>query len=50
MHVTGTLALLADAHLAGLLDLDTALHRLRATNFRLSPELERLIRRRISSW
>ena len=50
MHVRGTLAVLADAHLAGLLDFENALLPLRTTNFRLSAELERPIRRRISSW
>jgi predicted nucleic acid-binding protein len=49
LHVTGTLGVLADAHLAGLLDFDRALAQLRTTNFRLSPEVERLVRRRISA-
>ena len=48
LNVTGTLGVLADAHLAGLLDFDTALVRLRTTNFRLSAEVERLVRRRLS--
>lgn len=48
LHVTGTLGVLADAHLAGLLDFDAALARLRATNFRLSAEVERLVRRRLA--
>jgi predicted nucleic acid-binding protein len=48
LNVTGTLGVLADAHLAGLPDFDSALVRLRATNFRLSAEVERLVRRRLS--
>jgi predicted nucleic acid-binding protein len=49
IHVTGTLGVLADAHIAGLLNFDRALARLRSTNFRLSAEVERLVRRRISA-
>jgi predicted nucleic acid-binding protein len=48
LKVTGTLGVLADAHLAGLLNFDSALARLRATNFRLSAEVERLVRRRLA--
>lgn len=48
LNVTGTLGVLADAHLAGLLDFDSVLARLRTTNFRLSAEVERLVRRRLS--
>jgi predicted nucleic acid-binding protein len=48
LHVTGTVGVLADGHLAGLLDFDQALARLRTTNFRLSPEVERIIRRRLA--
>ena len=48
LNVTGTLGVLADAHLAGLLNFDSALARLRATNFRLSAEVERLVRRRLA--
>ena len=48
MHVTGTVGVLADGHLAGLLDFDQALARLRTTNFRLSAEVERLVRRRVA--
>jgi predicted nucleic acid-binding protein len=48
LHVTGTVGVLADGYLAGLLDFDQALARLRSTNFRLSPEVERIIRRRIA--
>jgi len=49
LHVTGTLGVLADAHFAGLLVFDRALAQLRSTSFRLSPEVERLVRRRISA-
>jgi len=49
LHVTGTLGVLADAHLAGLIDFDQALARLRTTTFRLSAEVEHLVRRRIFS-
>jgi predicted nucleic acid-binding protein len=48
LKVTGTVGVLANAHLAGLLDFDTALLRLRTTNFRLSAEVERLVRRRLA--
>ena len=48
LHVTGTVGVLADGHLAGLLDFDQALARLRTTNFRLSAEVERLVRRRLA--
>jgi len=48
LNVTGTLGVLASAHPAGLLDFDWALARLRTTNFRLSAEVERLVRRRLS--
>ena len=47
LHLTGTLGVLADAYVAGLIDFDLALARLRSTNFRLSAEVERLVRRRI---
>jgi len=49
LRVTGTLGVLAGAHLAGLLDFDRAITRLHSTNFRLDPELERIVRRRISA-
>jgi predicted nucleic acid-binding protein len=49
LHVTGTLGVLADAHLAGLADFDRSLMLLRSTNFRLSAEVERLVRRRIAA-
>ena len=48
LHVTGTVGVLADEHLAGLLDFDQALARLRTTNFRLSAEVEHLVRRRLA--
>jgi hypothetical protein len=48
LHVTGTVGVLAEGHLAGLLDFDQALARLRATNFRLSAEVERLVRQRLN--
>jgi predicted nucleic acid-binding protein len=47
MPVTGTLGVLADAHMAGLLNFDQALNFLRATSFRLHPDVEGAIRRRI---
>lgn len=47
LSVTGTLGVLANAHLSGLLDFDRALVLLRSTSFRLHPEVERLVRRRI---
>jgi predicted nucleic acid-binding protein len=47
LHITGTLGVLAEAHFAGLLDFDQMLMRLHATNFRLSPEIEKLARRRL---
>jgi predicted nucleic acid-binding protein len=40
LHVTGIVGVQADAHLAGLLDFNQSLIRLRATNFRLSAEVE----------
>lgn len=49
LHVTGTLGVLADAYVAGLIDFDQALARLRSTSFRLSAEVERLVRRRIAA-
>ncbi len=47
LRITGTLGTLADAHMAGLLDFQRALERLKSTDFRLHPDLERLIRRRM---
>jgi predicted nucleic acid-binding protein len=49
LPVTGTLGVLAAAHLAGLLDFEQALTRLHSTNFRLDPDLERVVRRRIAT-
>ena len=49
LRVTGTMGILAEAHLRGLLDFDAALARLRATNFRLSANVEYLVRRRLSA-
>jgi predicted nucleic acid-binding protein len=49
LRVTGTLGVLADAHRAGLVDFDQAITRLHSTNFRLDPEIERIVRRRISA-
>jgi predicted nucleic acid-binding protein len=48
LHVTGTLGVVADSHLAGLLDFDDALSKLRSTNFRLTPDVELLARRRLT--
>jgi predicted nucleic acid-binding protein len=45
--VTGTLGVLADAHLAGLIDFEAVLAKLRDTNFYLSPELVDRVRRRL---
>jgi len=47
LRVTGTLGLIGEAHLAGLLDFDHALALLRSTSFRLDPEVESLVRQRI---
>ncbi|MGO9516100.1 MAG: hypothetical protein ACLPND_03555 [Candidatus Korobacteraceae bacterium] len=47
LPVTGTLGVIANAHLAGLLDFDQALGLLRSTNFRLHPDVKWLVRRRI---
>ena len=46
--VTGTLGVMADAHLAGLADFEPALIRLRQTNFYLSPDLVDRVRQRLS--
>ena len=48
LRVTGTLGVLVLAHRRGLLDFETALARLSQTNFYLSAELVRLVRRRLS--
>lgn len=47
LKVTGTLGVLSEAQLAGLLDFDRALAQLRMTNFRLSDDVERTVRRRL---
>jgi len=49
LRVTGTLGVLAGAHLAGLLDFDRALVLLHSTSFRLHPDVEWLVRRRLSA-
>jgi predicted nucleic acid-binding protein len=48
LRVTGTLGVLVLAHRRGLLDFETALARLSQTNFYLSAELVRLVRRRLA--
>lgn len=47
--VTGTIGVLADAHLAGLLDFEQALTSLRSTTFRLNPEVEQQLRSRLAA-
>jgi predicted nucleic acid-binding protein len=47
LHVTGTLGVLADGHLAGLVDFETALAQLRATNFYISDEVVASLRQRL---
>jgi len=49
IRVTGTVGVLADAHVAGLLDFDTAAARLRSTSFRVHPDVERAVRQRIAA-
>jgi predicted nucleic acid-binding protein len=49
LRVTGTLGVLADAHLASLLDFDTALAQLRHTNFYATADLVARVRRRLST-
>lgn len=49
LPVIGTVGVLAEAHLAGLLNFQQALIRLRATNFRLHPNVEARLRRRLAS-
>ncbi len=46
--VTGTLGVLADAHLTGLLDFETALAHLRSTNFYVTDEVIKRVRYRIA--
>jgi predicted nucleic acid-binding protein len=49
LTVTGTLGVLVEAHIAGLLKFDEALEKLRSTNFRISADVERRARQRLSS-
>ncbi len=46
--VTGTVGVLADAHLAGLLDFEQALVQLRQTNFFVSEEVVKRVRQRLA--
>jgi predicted nucleic acid-binding protein len=48
LRVTGTLGVLADAHLAGLLDFDTAVGQLRRTNFYLLDGIVDGLRQRLA--
>ena len=48
MFVTGTLGVLADAHLAGLLDFDEKLCQLQQTNFYVSDDMVARARRDIA--
>lgn len=48
LFVTGTLGVLADAHLAGLLDFDQKLSHLQQTNFYLSDDVVARVRRDIA--
>ena len=45
--VTGTVGVLADAHLTGLLDFETALAHLRSTNFYVTDEVVERVRQRL---
>ena len=45
LRITGLLGVIRDAALRGFLDFDEALQKLRNTDFRLSPEVEDLVRR-----
>lgn len=47
--VTGTVGVLAAAHLAGLLDFERTLVRLRQTNFYLSDEVVERVRRELAT-
>src|ERR1017187_3368291 len=49
LHVTGTVGVLADGHLAGLLRSEEHTSELQSTNFRLSAEVEHLVRRRLAA-
>lgn len=48
LHVTGTLGVLGDAHLAGLLDFETALAQLCRTNFYISDVIVDGLRQRLA--
>jgi len=45
LEVTGTLGVLLQAARIGLLDIDAALHRLQATDFRYTPQLLEQVKR-----
>lgn len=45
LRITGLLGVIRDAALRGFLDFDEALQKLRNTDFRLSPDVEALVRR-----
>ena len=45
LRITGLLGVIRDAALRGFLDFDDAIKKLRNTNFRVSPEVEALVRR-----
>jgi predicted nucleic acid-binding protein len=45
LRITGLLGVIRDAALRGFLDFDDAIQKLRNTDFRLSPEVEALVRR-----
>ena len=47
--VTGTVGVLADAHLTGLLDFETALVHLRSTNIYVTDEVVGRVRHRITT-
>lgn len=46
--ITGTVGILADAHLAGLLDFEQSVRRLRQTNFYVSDDVVEHVRHRLS--
>jgi predicted nucleic acid-binding protein len=48
IRITGTLGVLAEAHIAGLLNFESAIAQLSETNFYLSPELVDKLRRRLA--
>ena len=49
IHITGLLGVIRDAGIRGHLDFELAIDRLKATDFRLSPEVETLVRRQFRS-